>query len=196
MTAGAGGYENTGPKKSFSLWKTLGAFQPHVMARRREWPAWRAITAMRHCAATRNDFLNSMNIHHRLSPAVALSDGRFDQSIVAWRPNPNLGFAAALDFSRPSPITLLFSSLYFTLYLPLYSTFNTPGYSVYPGYLYPGYLSLPLFFGFIITCLTHLIFILHSCLYWLYWGVVTLVITWVTLLIIPLILLYFIIFWG
>ena len=78
----------------------------------------------------------------------------------------------------------------FTLYSPLYSTFNTPGYSGLlgllglPGYSgYSGYrvtrvtrvtglLGLPgyssanhLPFIIIITCLTHLIFILHPCLY-------------------------------
>ena len=37
---------------------------------------------------------------------MALSDGRFDQSIVAPRPNPNLGFATALDFRGFRPITL------------------------------------------------------------------------------------------
>ena len=126
MTAGAGGYENTGPKKSFSLWKTLGAFQPHVMARRREWPAWRAMTR---CV--------NMYLGHGQTQGVACLEGhyshaslrchqkRFSQfdehpplvvplwwpsqmaaSIVTRRPNPNLGFAAALDFHGLRPITM------------------------------------------------------------------------------------------
>ena len=104
-------------------------------------------------------------------PAVALSDGRFDQSIVARRPNPNLGFAAALDFRGLRPITLNFHSLH-SILLSIYH-FTPPlilrvtpfthvtylcqylavyHYLSYSSHLYPSFLPLLALLGGGYTC--------------------------------------------
>ena len=86
--------------------------------------------------------------------------------------SPTLSFFIYTPSSIPSTL--------FTLYSPLYSTFNTPSYSGLPGYSgyrVTGLLGLPGYSGCRVTrvthlpttcrlsLFTHLIFILHPCLY-------------------------------
>ena len=86
-----------------------------------------------------------------------------------------LSLSLTLSFFTYTLSFILFTL--FTLYSPLYSSFNTPGYPALLGLLcvtrVTRFTHLPTTWGpggFIITCLTHLIFILHPCLYWLVVG--------------------------